>query len=390
MKTKAVLCVRMSAIGDLVMLGRSLSEIKRAGVEPLLLTHPGLIDLAKRFTAVTRIVTFDGNTVQCFARANHSSTGDGETQEWSLSTEAKVTGEENALIKTWLCSLAAIIDFQVTHRSRRALSALRALGLPSCPLIRAKKDRLHRLRLLLSARFRGQNISGSKLTINKATELATELGTESPHRVFQSYNRATRELLGRICADKNELQLSKDWNLLEVNKGIEGIAGHRPDCVLFTGASLPLKRWPHENAMEFIETLLAAGKKVTLAGGKAEQQAAAQLAAACPGTADLTGALSLGETIDLIAQARFVVTPDSFPGHVCDLVKTPCIILFGATSTGFGFVPPSEHAWVAQHKTGCSPCSRHGRGKCRFGNNACMRQLTGKAIALQVLRRLES
>jgi ADP-heptose:LPS heptosyltransferase len=383
MKTKAVLCVRMSAIGDIVMLGRSLTAIRSADVEPVLLTHPGLIELAKRFTAVSRIITFDGNAVQCFVRSNDSSLGDGGTGEWSLNAEPKVTVEENALIKSWLSSLAAIIDFQVTHRSRRAISALRALGLPSCPLIRAKKDRLHRLRLLLSARFRGQNIPGSKLTISQATEL----GTDRPHRVFQSYSRATRELLARICADKNALEQSKDWSGLAVTKGIEG---HRPDCVLFTGASLPLKRWPHENAREFIETLLAAGKKVTLAGGKAEQQAASQLAAACPGAADLTGTLSLGETIDLIAHARFVVTPDSFPGHVCDLVKTPCLILFGATSTGFGFVPPSEHAWVAQHKTGCSPCSRHGRGNCRFGNNACMRQLTGKTIALEVLRRLES
>lgn len=384
MSAKAVLCVRMSAIGDLVMIGRSLAELKTAGVEPVLLTHPGLIDLAKRFAAVSRIITFDGNTIACFSRSAKSTFEYGHTSAWSALASNKVTENNHAVIKTWLPTLGAIIDFQVTHRSRRAIRALRTLGLPSCPLFRAKKDRLHRLRLLMSARFRGQSIPGAKLTIHKATEL----GTDAAHRVFQSYRRATRELLARIVPGENDIwdkAADSGSGVLEVTKSMDT---YEPDCVLFTGASLPLKQWPHENAAEFLGTLLAAGKKVALAGGKAEQQAASQLAAACPGTVDLTGTLNLAETIDLIARARFVVAPDSFPGHVSDLVGTPCVILFGATSTAFGFVPPAEHVWVAQHRTGCSPCSRHGRGNCRFGNNACMRQLDGKSIAQAVLRHL--
>jgi heptosyltransferase-2 len=153
------------------------------------------------------------------------------------------------------------------------------------------------------------------------------------------------------------------------------------DCVVFAGASLPLKAWPKANCIALVERLRSAGLSVALAGGPAEVDLASSVAARCPGAVALAGALDLAQTIDLISRARCVVTTDSFPGHVRSLAGGPTLVLFGATSPSLGFVPVGEGVQVATLDLGCSPCTRHGRGRCRFGNHACMARLSGAAVA---------
>ena len=55
--------------------------------------------------------------------------------------------------------------------------------------------------------------------------------------------------------------------------------------------------------------------------------------------------------------------------------KIPASVLFGATSPLFGFVPIYEKISIEYMNLSCSPCSRHGKGFCRFKNLKCLQDI---------------
>lgn len=102
-------------------------------------------------------------------------------------------------------------------------------------------------------------------------------------------------------------------------------------ALLVPGASpgRPGKRWPAERFAE-----LAAGLAVpaVVAGGPAEAPLAAVIAAAAPGTRDLTGRTDLVRLGALARRAAFAVGNDTGPTHLAAAAGCPTLALFGAES----------------------------------------------------------
>lgn len=91
-----------------------------------------------------------------------------------------------------------------------------------------------------------------------------------------------------------------------------------------------LRRWPVERFRETMRELRANGIPVVLVGGPGDEWAAAELSGDFD--LDLTGKLPLAQFLSFLKRAALLITHDSGPLHMGDLVGTPIIGVFGPTS----------------------------------------------------------
>jgi lipopolysaccharide heptosyltransferase I len=105
-------------------------------------------------------------------------------------------------------------------------------------------------------------------------------------------------------------------------------------AVIVPGAARENKRWPVEQfaqvadkiASQFALSVVAVGSSAEL--GCAE---GLQHAANAP-IANLVGKTNLGELVELLRQARLVVSNDTGPGHIAAALGVPMVMIFGPTN----------------------------------------------------------
>lgn len=135
------------------------------------------------------------------------------------------------------------------------------------------------------------------------------------------------------------------------------------------------KIFPEEKIREVIARLQY---PVVLLGGK-EDRARGEAAAlgwdfpvwnAC-------GKLRLGQSADLIRQARVVISNDTGLMHIAAAFRKPIISIWGNTVPGFGMYPympeKEDLSFIAEVRNlSCRPCSKIGFARCPKGHFRCM------------------
>jgi ADP-heptose:LPS heptosyltransferase len=91
---------------------------------------------------------------------------------------------------------------------------------------------------------------------------------------------------------------------------------------------------------------------------------------------DLSGTLTLPETIRLLAHADLVVSNDTAPLHFALTTPVPVVALFGPTQSAM-YVPPGRaRTLTASVPLYCSPCVHYWEPPPCNGDNQCMKRLT--------------
>jgi heptosyltransferase-2 len=165
-----------------------------------------------------------------------------------------------------------------------------------------------------------------------------------------------------------------------------GLAGARAPVVFCPGAEYgPAKRWPEAHYAELAVALAARGHAIWLLGSAKDRPVAAEIVRRAPGCCtDLCGTTALGQAIDLIAAATYVVTNDSGLMHVAAALGRPLIALFGSSSPEF--TPPlSPQAEIVWLRVECSPCFER---ECPLGHFRCMREMTAASVLERIERHL--
>ncbi len=125
--------------------------------------------------------------------------------------------------------------------------------------------------------------------------------------------------------------------------------------VLVPGARWTTKAWPPEKFGELAALLPI---KSVLIGGRSDAKKAEKIVAMSSGKAvSLVGETSLGELVEVMRGARFVVTNDSGPMHIAAGLNIPVVAIFGPTSplrTG----PYGSNHIVISSDAECAPCFR--------------------------------
>ncbi len=106
---------------------------------------------------------------------------------------------------------------------------------------------------------------------------------------------------------------------------------------------------------------------------------------------DLCGVLTLRQSAKLIEQAKGVITPDTGLMHVAAALHRPMVVVWGNTVPAYGMYPvlPKGREETAQYaqiqELKCRPCNRIGYAACPQGHFKCMHDQS----AVEILNLLE-
>jgi heptosyltransferase II len=148
-------------------------------------------------------------------------------------------------------------------------------------------------------------------------------------------------------------------------------------CVGTDGASA--RRWPARHFATVAARAAVQWPGITIAtlGPAADRPFATEIAALSgQPIRNLCGALTLADSIALIAQAHGVVTADTSLMHIASAYRRPTVALFGPTDPRRAAVPAARTRieWLQLE---CSPCDDR---ICRFGHNDCMNGLAPDTV----------
>lgn len=105
--------------------------------------------------------------------------------------------------------------------------------------------------------------------------------------------------------------------------------------VLYPGGTFSQKFWPAEHYAKISEHIYKkTGFLAVLLGVAHEQWVADNVkknlnSLTAMSTIDLTGRTSIGDVIDIIGNAEFVISNDTSGAHIACAVKTPCVVIVG-------------------------------------------------------------
>ncbi|MCP4119808.1 MAG: lipopolysaccharide heptosyltransferase II [Desulfobacteraceae bacterium] len=153
-------------------------------------------------------------------------------------------------------------------------------------------------------------------------------------------------------------------------------------CVIAPGSAWKTKMWHWQGYARVAEHLIKRGMKVVLLGGGNDSEVCARIASRA-GALDLSGKVSLSDTMYLMKHGSLVLCNDSMALHMASAFKKPLVTVFCATSPEFGFGPwQNPNAAVVEDETlDCKPCRRHGSMSCPNKTNACMEVSPDRVIA---------
>ena len=176
----------------------------------------------------------------------------------------------------------------------------------------------------------------------------------------------------------------------KVNRLLEeqGVPVSKPLVVLVPGTIWETKHWTIEGFAGVARQFLQDGFAVALAGTKRDQQRCRQIAAAAPGTCDLSGKTTPADLAALIRRAEVAVTNDSGSMHVAASLGKPMVSVFGPTNP-VHIGPYERPESVVRVDLPCSPCNYRRLSQCPF-DHACMKQVTSAMVVERVRKILST
>jgi len=179
-------------------------------------------------------------------------------------------------------------------------------------------------------------------------------------------------LISRVC-----------HSISKFRKGWGAVVG------VFTGATVPERRWGVDNFAEVSKCLSKKGIGTVIVGGNAELEDAMEFEgiAGRENVLNFVGKTSLMETAAVISQVDLFVTGDTGLMHIAYGVGTPTVSLFGA-GIQKKWAPIGKKHIAINRNLFCSPCTRFGyTPKCPY-NVKCLRDITVEEVKESALRLL--
>lgn len=318
MSPRAVLVLRFSAVGDVVLTSPAIEALKTAWPQTRVLfaTKAHLAHLVRYNPHVDEVLPLEK----------------GETP-FSLASRARALGVE------------VVLDLHNKIRSKLARAALP--GLPT--VVWTKRDWRDTLPVKLALR----PYRADKRLSDRYHEAVEQLvGSKLPHGRLRYFLGPDDAAIAQAALVAAGADLSK------------------PILGLSPGANWETKRWPAERFGELAARAVAAGWQVALAAGKDEVDLGRTMQALVPQLIDLSGQLDLKGLGGFISTMSAFVANDSGPMHIARALGVPTLAFFGSTS-------PAMFSWqghrvMFDETLECAPCSFFGRRECPQKHFRCM------------------
>ncbi len=158
-----------------------------------------------------------------------------------------------------------------------------------------------------------------------------------------------------------------------------------PVLALCPGAEFgAAKQWPAAHYAALARHFVLQGMQVWLFGSARDAGVASQISALAgdTGIVNLCGQTTLGNAIDLLAEASVVVSNDSGLMHVAAALARPLAVVYGSTSPAF--TPPlAQRVEILSLQLDCSPCFKR---ECPLQHLNCLRLLSPQQVIAAVTR----
>lgn len=199
---------------------------------------------------------------------------------------------------------------------------------------------------------------GARRTIGLQAEDAAPLDATVPYRYFQSEVQRCLEVAATAGAVPRGIQphlcVTPD-DFAEAENVLGG--GGRPIVVLNPGAGDGRRRWPVEKFAEVGVRLSREGARVVITGAAEDAPLATALRDALPAAEDLTGRLSLGGLLGVLARAAVVVSNDTGPLHLAAAVGVPTVGIYWCGNViNAGAATRTRHRVLMSWRLECPDC----------------------------------
>jgi ADP-heptose:LPS heptosyltransferase len=158
--------------------------------------------------------------------------------------------------------------------------------------------------------------------------------------------------------------------------------------VIFSGASIPEKRWGTDRFRRVAEMLNAFGINIVVVGGKEDRQHGELITDGGLGL-NLAGLTSLAETAAVIQKSSLLLSGDSGVLHIAVCLGVPTVSLFGPGRVS-KWAPRGDRHIVINKELPCSPCSTFSTTPPCPIHSQCMRDITVEEVVKSVTMLLTS
>ena len=315
---RAILVIRLSAIGDVVMASGLVPALRQAypGARIDWLVEPAAAPVIQGHPDLDRVLVWPKDRWRKLLRDGHWRTLAGEARDYTAELSARGYDLALDLQGLWISALWARLSGARQRIGLGSREGSRILMSQVVPITRGDPEMASEYRRLL-----------------------TELG-------------AAPEAFAMAPAAGEAARAGAEARLAE-----HGVTG--PYTVLLPFTTRPQKHWIEARWAALADRLAAAtDQPVVIAGGPDDRAAAARIAgqALDERVVDLTGALGLAESVALVQGAARAVGVDTGLTHVAVAAAVPTVALFGSTRPYLH--TPSPRARVLYSALACSPCRR--------------------------------
>ena len=148
------------------------------------------------------------------------------------------------------------------------------------------------------------------------------------------------------------------------------------------GSIWETKKYPEQYYKEIIRYFVDHSYKILVIGSESDKELCERLSVGYNGEVCSTaGLFSIIESIELLKNAKLLLTNDSAPTHFGMCADIPVLTLFCSTIPEFGFYPYNKKSsYISFNDLSCKPCGIHGFEKCPVSNFNCGYKLDPKII----------
>jgi lipopolysaccharide heptosyltransferase II len=343
-EARNVLCVRLDALGDVLMTTPALRAVKesRPGRRVTLLTSPAGAEVARLVPEVDEILVYDAPWMKATAPRADS------RPEFAMVDRLQrgrfdaaivfTVYSQNPLPSAMVCFLADI-PLRLAHCHENPYQLLTSWVTDQEPARFTRHEVRRQLDLVATV---GYHTADERLSL----------------RVSDAARRRVQTLLGELSVPRG-----------------------RPWLVVHAGASAPSRRYPPEQLARAARLLaLGSGCMLVFTGSEDERPLVEQVRALMEAPShSVVGRLSLEELAALLEAAPLLLSNNTGPVHLAAAVGTPVVDLYALTN-------PQHTPWgvpsrVLFHDVPCRYCYK---SVCPEGHHDCLRLVSPESVAAAV------
>jgi heptosyltransferase-2 len=216
--------------------------------------------------------------------------------------------------------------------------------------------------------------SGAKIRIGfSKNPLSWYFTSCIPHEICEGIHEVDRNLLLiEKLTDKNKVRPMLYPSLNDYKK----VSGYKSQVyyTISPGSIWFTKKFPIQKWIEFFNRI-PKDSSILFLGSKEDHEMCDTIImnSGHKNAINLSGHLSLLESLALMKDAKMNFTNDSAPMHLASAINAPVTAIFCSTVPAFGFGPLSDQSNIVEvrKKLPCRPCGLHGLKSCPKGHFKC-------------------